>query len=192
MRFIRFALLLFALAFSLVLGAHTAGAQGGTATLSGRVIQADGTPVSGATITGLSTASETSEVLATTTTGADGSWTMQVPAGREVWPHFNTFDVWWGYSYNPPFTLAAGASATGVDFVLAPRAVATNVPPTAVPTAVPATAVPTSTPVPAPAPGMPSTGMNQSFVWIWLAFVGFIGIMVGMVLRWRREARKEE
>lgn len=156
------------------LTAHSTAAQGATGTLKGRVIQADGTAVVGATITAHSDASETSAELGRTTTGANGVWQMTVPAGQVVWIHFNTFGPWWGYSYSPPFTLQAGQVADQIEFVLAARAVAevptpaptaTALPPTPAPTATALPPAPTPTPLPVPPVGMPNTGSGNGLAW---------------------------
>ena len=127
-------------------------------TLQGRVIHWDGTPVAGATVAALLGPLETDKELTHTTTAADGSWSLSVPAGTPYWLHVRTLGTWWGYSYEPPFTLADGETVSQIYFALGPRSVkdvvlpapvsnATPVPPTVtLPTATPAPAA-TATPV---------------------------------------------
>ncbi len=127
-------------------------------TLQGRVIRWDGTPVAGATVAALLGPLETDKELTHATTAADGSWSLSVPAGTPYWVHVRTFGTWWGYSYEPPFTLADGETVSQIYFALGPRSVkdvvlpapvsnATPVPPTVtLPTATPAPAA-TATPV---------------------------------------------
>ncbi|HMA33462.1 MAG TPA: hypothetical protein VKY74_03195 [Chloroflexia bacterium] len=172
----------------LLVSAHGAAAQGATATLRGLALQGNGTPIVGATITAHTGPEETTPALGHTTTGADGSWELTVPAGQTVWIHFDTFGPWWGYSYSPPFVLQPGQVVTGVEFVLGPRSVSTPVaaPPTPVPpppTPVPATPVPT--------PGMPTTGAGES-PWTGAAWlVAALGLLLsGIGLRRRVSARR--
>jgi hypothetical protein len=138
-------------------------------TLQGRVIHWDGTPVAGATVAALLGPLETDKELTHTTTAADGSWSLSVPAGAPYWVHVRTFGTWWGYSYEPPFTLADGEVVSQIYFALGPRSVkdvvlpapvsnATPVPPTVtLPTATPAPAA-TATPV---SQVLPAIGGNE-------------------------------
>jgi LPXTG-motif cell wall-anchored protein len=67
---------------------------------------------------------ETDQQLDSTTTAADGSYSITAPAGQTVWLHIRTFGSWWGYSYYIPFNLKPGESISQVYFALGPRDVA--------------------------------------------------------------------
>jgi len=90
----------------MVLGTNAAFAQAGTGTVSGKAVRWNGEPISGATMRALSGPLETDKEIARTTTGADGSYTLAVPAGQAYWIQIATFGSWWGYTYQTPFTFA--------------------------------------------------------------------------------------
>src|SRR4051794_737247 len=100
----------FVLALSFVLAAYLLGAQashaqGAASGFSGKAVRWNGDPIVGATIRVLAGPLETDQEYARTTTAADGSWSVQLPAGGPYWVHIDTFGSWWGYSYQTPFTL---------------------------------------------------------------------------------------
>ena len=153
-----------------VLGLLFAGVQHASAaasgTLAGKAVRWSGAPIAGATVAALAGPLETDAEIAHTTTGADGSWSLAVPAGTPYWVHIRTFGTWWGYSYQTPFALQAGETVSQIYFVLGPRDVKEAVlpapvsslpapviaPPAVVPPALPATATaPPALPSPTPA-----------------------------------------
>jgi hypothetical protein len=215
MTLLRGSVLLLALGVLLVAWVPARAAQTGpTGTICGKTIEGDGTPIEGATISAWDGPNEGAREVATTTTAADGTWSMAVPADQPWWIHFNTFRDWWGYSYSPPIVLKAGETCAddndtnpkddnpAVDFVLGPRSIRTPIPtvppftptpeaaasPTAevVPTVeVVPTAVPTLEP-----PGMPRTGAGGDG---WVLFALFAAGVVsagGMALRRRTLSRR--
>jgi LPXTG-motif cell wall-anchored protein len=113
--------LLLVAGFAFALSAHSAAAQSATGTLSGKAVRWNGEPISGATIAVLAGPLETDQQLDSTTTAADGSYTITAPAGQTVWLHIRTFGTWWGYSYYVPFNLKPGESISQVFFALGPR-----------------------------------------------------------------------
>ncbi len=113
--------LLLVAGFALTLSAQGAAAQSATGTLSGRAVRWNGEAISGATIAVLAGPLETDKELDSTTTAADGSYSLTAPAGQTVWLHIRTFGSWWGYSYYVPFNLKAGESISQVYFALGPR-----------------------------------------------------------------------
>jgi hypothetical protein len=114
-------LLLLVGALALGLSAQSAAAQAADAVVSGKAVRWNGEPIAGATIAALGGPLETDPVLDQTTTGADGSYTLTVPAGQTVWVHIRTFGTWWGYSYHTPFNLRGGEQLSQVFFALGPR-----------------------------------------------------------------------
>jgi hypothetical protein len=167
-------------------------AQGATATITGKALEGDGTPVQGAPISAWTEADEgaNSHELARTTTGADGSYSLQVPANQPIWVHFNTYQGWWGYAYSPPPVPKPGETITGINFVLGPRNVFTPIP--TAPPAPPATAVPATytgsvggqvisnpTPTPPP-PGMPTTGDNSGDGWLPVGIAALAVLLLGL------------
>jgi hypothetical protein len=156
----RFILFLLAAGLVFTMGAQGAAAQTATtATFTGKAIRWDGTPVSGATIAALRGPLETDQEVIHTTTAADGSYSLTVPATGTYWLHIRTLGSWWGYSYTP-ITPQPGETISQIYFALGPRDVKDPIvlpapisdrePPTAQPTsppaapAVPATATPVS------------------------------------------------
>ncbi len=116
--------LLLVAGFALALSVQGAAAQSATGTLSGKAVRWNGEPISGATIAVLAGPLETDQQLDSTTTAADGSYSITAPAGQKVWLHIRTFGTWWGYSYYIPFNLKPGESISQVFFALGPRNVA--------------------------------------------------------------------
>jgi len=156
-------------------GAHAAFAQATSGTVTGKVVRWNGDPVSGATVRALTGWLETDQEISRTTTGADGSYTLSVPAGQTAWIHVDTLGTWWGYSYKPPFTLRPGEVISQVYFALGPRDVheitlpapvsnvgpATGQNPPQQPTEAP-TAAPTAAPTQAPISNVkPALGYNN-------------------------------
>ena len=114
-------LFLLAAAFALVGTAHSAAAQTATnATFTGKAVRWDGSPIAGATIAALRGPLESDPEVLHTTTAADGSYTLVVPATGTYWVHIRTFGTWWGYSYTP-FSPQPGETISQVYFALGPR-----------------------------------------------------------------------
>jgi hypothetical protein len=182
-------LLFLLLAAGLVLGfgATNAAAQSApTSTFQGKAVRWDGSPISGATIAALRGPLETDAEVAHTTTAADGSYTLTVPANTTYWLHIRTFGTWWGYSY-VALTPRADETISQIFFALGPRDVkdpitlpgpvsnvgpetgTTEPPPATTPPAATATPPPVSNvkPIvgtnPEPVPGhLPQTGAGES------------------------------
>jgi len=112
-----------------VTGAH-AQAAGGTVT--GKTVHWDGSPIAGATVRALTGLLETDSEVSRTTSGADGSYSLNVPVGQAYWIHVDTLGTWWGYSYKPALTLRPGEVISQVYFAQGPRDVKEIVLPTAV------------------------------------------------------------
>jgi LPXTG-motif cell wall-anchored protein len=108
-------------AFAFSLSTQAAAAQTATAAVTGKAVRWNGEPIAGATIAALAGPLETDKVFDETTTAADGSYTLAVPAGQVFWVHIRTFGSWWGYSYNPPFNLRPSEQISQVFFALGPR-----------------------------------------------------------------------
>jgi LPXTG-motif cell wall-anchored protein len=164
----KFLVLLMVAAFALALSAHGASAQAANGTLTGKAVRWSGEPISGATIAVLAGPLETDKEYDHTTTAADGSYTINAPAGQTVWLHIRTFGTWWGYSYYIPFNLTAGETISQVYFALGPRDVATPINlPAPVSNVAPQTGT-TAPPPAAPAPPVsnvkPLTGSNDNSV----------------------------
>jgi LPXTG-motif cell wall-anchored protein len=170
--------------FMLAFSATAAFAQSGSGTVTGKAVRWNGDAIAGATMRALTGPLETAKEVARTTTAADGSYSLSVPAGTPYWIHIDTFGSWWGYSYQTPFTLRPGETISQVYFALGPRdvkeialpapvsnvgpAVGVNEPPPAAP----APAAPAPAPAAAPAPAVsaapapvsnvkPAIGVNE-------------------------------
>jgi len=116
----KFAALLLIAGLVCGLSTSVAAAQSAGATVTGKAVRWDGSPISGATIAVLSGPLETAPELGSTTTGPDGTYTIAAPVGQPVWVHIRTFGTWWGYSYTP-LNLRAGEVLSQVYFALGPR-----------------------------------------------------------------------
>ena len=188
-------------------------AQAGTATISGRVYSADGQGLPNVKLAAYnqSGGSPNRVALLEFQSGADGRYSVQVPAGT-VWMAFLTQDVlgqsFWGYDYTP-INVVAGVNQSNINFEVAirvvstPQPVATAVPPTAVPpTAVPPTAVPPTPlpppptiappepPMPQPTPGMPVAGHGTTPLdGLLLLVLGVLALGSGLVLHRRLAPR---
>jgi hypothetical protein len=112
---------LMAAALLLTLSTTAAWAQTGTGKVTGKAVRWNGAAIAGATIRALTGPLETDKEVDRTTTAADGSYTLTVPAGQPYWVHIDTFGTWWGYSYQTPFTLQPGETISQVFFALGPR-----------------------------------------------------------------------
>ena len=174
----KLAVVLAAALLLIVCGTNAAFAQAGTSTVTGKVVRWTGDPVAGATVRALSGWLETDQELARTTTGADGSYTLSVPAGQTVWVHVDTLGTWWGYSYKPSFNLRPAETISQVYFALGPRDVKVitlpapvsnvapetgqNAPPPVVPPVAPPAAPPAAAPVEKPISNVkPEVGYND-------------------------------
>jgi hypothetical protein len=107
--------------FMLAFSATAAFAQSGSGTVTGKAVRWNGDAIAGATMRALTGPLETAKEVARTTTAADGSYSLSVPAGTPYWIHIDTFGSWWGYSYQTPFTLRPGETISQVYFALGPR-----------------------------------------------------------------------
>jgi hypothetical protein len=151
-----------------------------TGTLTGLVYSADNVPLAGIHLAVYNQPNtvQDRQPIATTDSGADGRYSISVPAGR-VWMAVLTQDIrgesFWGYDRQPA-DVAAGATLTDQDFVIAIRVVATPPPPTPEPT-------------PPPPVGMPSSGQPfpapTALVLTLLLLIG-----AGLVLRRRTAASR--
>lgn len=158
-----------------------------TATLSGHVLSADNLPLAGVRLAAFTQAGTTPnrQPVANIQTGADGSYSVSVPAGT-IWMNVLTQDVlgqsFWGYD-REPVNVDAGAMLTNQDFVIAIRVV--SLPPTPLPAATPEPPLPTATPE--PPVGMPSSGQPAPAPGLFLLPLLLL-VGLGVVLR-RRAAR---
>jgi hypothetical protein len=166
-------------------------AQAG-ATISGQVrsAQGEGLPnVKMAVYTEANT-SVNRQPVASFQSGADGRYSVQVPAGT-IWVAFLTQDYgglsYWGYDYTP-IAVTAGVNQSNVDFVVALRVVSTPQPaPTATAVPPPPTPLPPApTPTPYVEPGMPTAGGGATPLWPLLALGGLLLLFGGLRLRARR------
>ncbi|HUS15383.1 MAG TPA: carboxypeptidase-like regulatory domain-containing protein, partial [Chloroflexia bacterium] len=105
---------LMAATLMLTFGASAASAQSATGTVTGKAVRWNGEAISGATIRVLAGPLETDKELSRTTTGADGSYAVTLPADQSYWVHIDTLGTWWGYSYQTPFTVRAGETISQV------------------------------------------------------------------------------
>ena len=176
---------------TLVAGAHPAAAQSATATVSGKAVRWSGEPVAGATIAVLFGKLETDKEYMHTTTAADGSYTLTVPTGQQVWIHIRTFGTWWGYSYYIPFTAQPGERISQVYFAVGPRDVpnpitlpgpVSNIGPL---TGANPTPTPTSNVKPLTGTNLPATGQPQTPAWWLLIALALVGLTAGLTLRLR-------
>jgi hypothetical protein len=113
--------ILMAAALLLTLSTTAAWAQTGTGKVTGKAVRWNGDAIAGATIRALTGPLETDKEVDRTTTAADGSYALTVPAGQPYWVHIDTFGSWWGYSYQTPFTLQPNETISQVFFALGPR-----------------------------------------------------------------------
>lgn len=175
--------LMLALAFAALgnsAAARPAPAQA-TGTLTGLVFSADNVPLAGIHLAVYNQPNtvQDRQPIALTDSGPDGRYSVSVPAGR-VWMAVLTQDIrgesFWGYD-RLPADVAAGATLTDQDFVIAIRVVAAPPPP----------ATPTPAP-PEPPVGMPSSGQPApapgGLILTLLLLVG-----AGLVLRRRATPR---
>jgi len=141
---------LMAAALMLTFGAGAASAQTGTGTVAGKAVRWNGDAISGATIRVLAGPLETDKELSRTTTAADGSYAVSLPAGQPYWVHIDTLGSWWGYSYQTPFTVRPGETISQVFFALGPRDVKEIALPSPVSNVAPATGTNEAPAAPAP------------------------------------------
>jgi hypothetical protein len=177
--------LVLALAFAALssgAAAHPAPAQA-TGTLTGLVYSADNVPLAGIHLAVYNQPNTTQDrqPIATTDSGPDGRYSVSVPPGQ-VWMAVLTQDIrgesFWGYD-RVPVNVAAGATLTDQDFVIAIRVVSTP-PPPAAPTPAP--------PPPEPPVGMPSSGQPSPLPGgVVVSLLLLIG--AGLVLRRRAALR---
>ena len=154
-----------------------------TGTLTGLVFSADNVPLPGIHLAVYDQPNTTQDrqPIATTDSGPDGRYSVSVPAGR-VWMAVLTQDIrgqsFWGYD-RVAADVAAGATLTDQDFVIAIRVVA----------APPAPATPTPAPPPPEPPvGMPSSGQPSPLPGgLFVTLLLLIG--AGLVLRRRAALR---
>jgi hypothetical protein len=166
--------------------------QAGTGTVSGRSLSQDNVPLAGNTISAYTQPGSVQDraPVAQTTTAADGTYTLTVPAGT-VWINIAPIGHW-PYDYTP-IQLNAGDQITGIDFVVAIRVLPTSVPEA---TAVPPTAVAepaTPTPIPPPV-GMPVTGGPAAIeltLPVLLLLAGLLLAATGWLIRWSRRGGQE-
>jgi hypothetical protein len=156
------------------------------ATMSGRVTSLDGVPLGGVNIiaNGLSDGGvrqlRPPPTLSATTTNADGSYTLQVPAGQIILTlRAGAFN---GYQLKP-VQIKAGDNITGADFIAGVRVLDRSDYPTETPVPVPISA--TGPLVGGAAPGMPCTGHGaDGNLWAALAGLGLLAAVAGAALAW--------
>ena len=188
------------LVFALLLGlvAVAISAQGTYAQaasgLSGKAVRWNGEPIVGATISILAGPLESDKELARTATGADGSWSVELPAGGPYWVHIRTFGSWWGYSYQTPFALRAGEQISQIWLALGPRDVREITLPEPISNVQPGTGEAPPTPVSnvkpgigvGEEPGMPRTGEgDRQLDGTLLLALGLAVLLIGSGLRAR-------
>ncbi len=158
------------------------------ATVHGRVTSSDGVPLGGINI--IANGRQDTGVrqlpppptLSATVTDADGTYTLQVPAGQ-IWLTLKT-GANWGYQLNP-MNITSGQTVTGADFVVAMRVLDRSAFPTA--TAVPVPTPPTppiSNVGPQLGVGMPETGQREDGnLGLVLAVLGLLAVGGGVLAR---------